>query len=174
MALASGLGTLAGYLSPTASRLPLVYPPELRSISLMAGVDGDWARLTTTGLTTIVGHLKLPSERKNIMAEGILEIEDSSFDAEVLQSDKPVLVDFWAPWCGPCRAIAPVIDELMGTYGDRIKFTKCNVDDNPVTPSKFGIKAIPTLIFFKEGNVVEQVTGMVAKSKLAQTITSIL
>ncbi|MFO7496399.1 MAG: thioredoxin [Desulfobacterales bacterium] len=108
------------------------------------------------------------------MAEGILEIQDSNFDTDVLQSDKPVLVDFWAPWCGPCRAIAPVIDELMGTYGDRIKFTKCNVDDNPVTPGKFGIKAIPTLIFFKEGNVVEQITGMVAKSKLEETIKSIL
>lgn len=108
------------------------------------------------------------------MADGVLEIEDSSFDAEVLQSDKPVLVDFWAPWCGPCRAIAPVIDELMTAFGDRIKFTKCNVDDNPVTPGKFGIKAIPTLIFFKDGNVVEQVTGMVAKSKLEETINSIL
>jgi thioredoxin 1 len=108
------------------------------------------------------------------MAEGVLEIEDSSFDAEVLQSDKPVLVDFWAPWCGPCRAIAPVIDELVAAFGDRIKFTKCNVDDNPVTPGKFGIKAIPTLIFFKDGNVVEQVTGMVAKSKLEETINSIL
>jgi thioredoxin 1 len=103
-----------------------------------------------------------------------MEIGDSSFDAEVLKSEKPVLVDFWAPWCGPCRAIAPVIDELMATYGDRIKFTKCNVDDNPVTPGKFGIKAIPTLIFFKEGSVVEQVTGMVAKSKLEETIKSIL
>ncbi|MCG6907023.1 MAG: thioredoxin [Desulfobacteraceae bacterium] len=108
------------------------------------------------------------------MSESVMEIGDSSFDAEVLKSEKPVLVDFWAPWCGPCRAIAPVIDELMATYGDRIKFTKCNVDDNPVTPGKFGIKAIPTLIFFKEGSVVEQVTGMVAKSKLEETIKSIL
>jgi thioredoxin 1 len=108
------------------------------------------------------------------MSEGVMEIQDSSFDAEVLKSDKPVLVDFWAPWCGPCRAIAPVIDELVTAYGDRVKFTKCNVDDNPVTPGKFGIKAIPTLIFFKEGSVVEQVTGMVAKSKLEETIKSIL
>ena len=108
------------------------------------------------------------------MSESVMEIGDSSFDAEVLKSEKPVLVDFWAPWCGPCRAIAPVIDELMATYGDRIKFTKWNVDDNPVTPGKFGIKAIPTLIFFKEGSVVEQVTGMVAKSKLEETIKSIL
>ena len=108
------------------------------------------------------------------MSESVMEIGDSSFDAEVLKSEKPVLVDFWAPWCGPCRAIAPVIDELVTAYGDRVKFTKCNVDDNPVTPGKFGIKAIPTLIFFKEGSVVEQVTGMVAKSKLEETIKSIL
>ena len=108
------------------------------------------------------------------MAEGVLEIDDSNFDAEVLQADKPVMVDFWAPWCGPCRAIAPVIEELVGTYGDKVKFTKCNVDDNPVTPSKFGIKSIPTLIFFKEGKVKEQVVGIVAKSKLEETLNQII
>ncbi len=108
------------------------------------------------------------------MADGIIEIDDSSFDDEVLQSDKPVLVDFWAPWCGPCKAIGPVIEELAGTFGDKIKFAKCNVDDNPATPGKYGIKAIPTLIFFKEGNVVDQITGMVAKSKLEETINKIL
>ena len=104
------------------------------------------------------------------MAEGIVEIDDGSFDAEVIQSDKPVLVDFWAPWCGPCKAIAPVMAELAGSYGDRVKFAKCNVDDNPVTPGKYGIRAIPTLIFFKEGNVVDQITGMVAKSKLEESL----
>ena len=108
------------------------------------------------------------------MAEGILEISDDSFDSEVLKSDKPVLVDFWAPWCGPCRAIAPVIEELSGTYADQVKFAKCNVDDNPITPSKYGIKAIPTLIFFKDGNVADQVTGMVAKSKLEDAIKGVL
>ncbi|MFC1813423.1 thioredoxin [Thermodesulfobacteriota bacterium] len=108
------------------------------------------------------------------MAEGILEIDDGNFDAEVLQADKPVMVDFWAPWCGPCRAIAPVIEELVGTYGDKVKFTKCNVDDNPVTPSKFGIKSIPTLIFFKEGKVEDQVVGIVAKSKLEETLNKII
>jgi thioredoxin 1 len=108
------------------------------------------------------------------MAEGILEIEDSSFDTEVLQSEKPVLVDFWAPWCGPCKAIGPIIEELASTYGDQVKFTKCNVDDNPVTPGKYGIRAIPTLIFFKGGNVADQITGMVAKSKLEESISNIL
>ncbi len=108
------------------------------------------------------------------MAEGILEVEDSSFDSEVLQSDKPVLVDFWAPWCGPCKAIGPVVEELATNFGDKIKFAKCNVDDNPVTPGKYGIKAIPTLIFFKAGSVVDQITGMVAKSRLEASINNLL
>jgi thioredoxin 1 len=108
------------------------------------------------------------------MAKGIVDIDDRSFDTEIIQSDKPAVVDFWAPWCGPCKAIGPVIEELAGTYGENIKFTKCNVDENPATPAKFGIKAIPTLIFFKEGKVVDQITGMVAKSKLEDTIKSIV
>lgn len=116
----------------------------------------------------------LYKERNNIMSEGILEISDSSFDSEVIQSEKPVLVDFWAPWCGPCKAIGPIIEELAGEFSDKIKFAKCNVDDNPVSPGKFGIKAIPTLILFKQGKVVDQITGMVAKSKLQQTINGIL
>ena len=108
------------------------------------------------------------------MAEGIIEIEDGSFDSEVLQSNKPVLVDFWAPWCGPCKAIGPLVEELAGTFGDKIKFAKCNVDNNPVTPGKFGIKAIPTIILFKKGDVVEQITGMVAKNKLEDAISKVL
>ena len=108
------------------------------------------------------------------MAKGILDIDDSSFDSEIVQAEKPAVVDFWAPWCGPCKAIGPVMEELAGSYGEQIKFTKCNVDDNPVTPGKFGIKAIPTLIFFKEGKVVDQITGMVAKSKLEDTIKALI
>jgi thioredoxin 1 len=108
------------------------------------------------------------------MAEGVLEIDDNNFETEVLQADKPVVVDFWAPWCGPCKAISPIIDDLTKTYGEQVIFTKCNVDDSPVTPGKYGIKAIPTLIFFKDGKVVDQITGMVAKSKLEESLKGIL
>ena len=108
------------------------------------------------------------------MAQGIMDIDDSSFETEIVKSDKPAVVDFWAPWCGPCKAITPVLEDLAGTYGEQVKFTKCNVDDNPVTPGKFGIKAIPTLIFFKDGEVVDQITGMVAKSKLEDTIKTLV
>ena len=108
------------------------------------------------------------------MVEGILEIDDSIFDAEVLKSDKPVLIDFWAPWCGPCRAISPMVEQLAGEFGDKIKFVKCNVDDNPISPGKYGIRSIPTLMFFKDGNVVDQVIGIVAKSKLEEVVNKIL
>jgi len=108
------------------------------------------------------------------MAKDILEIADNTFDDEVLNVEQPVMVDFWAPWCGPCKAIGPIVEELAGKFGDRVKFTKCNVDDNPITPSKFGIRSIPTLIFFKNGQVKEQIVGAVAKSKLENAINKIL
>lgn len=108
------------------------------------------------------------------MAGNLIELTDAAFDETVHSADMPVLVDFWAPWCGPCKAIGPVVQDLANTFGDQIKFTKCNVDNSPVTPGKFGIKAIPTLIFFKEGDVVEQITGMVAKSKLEEAINKLL
>ena len=107
------------------------------------------------------------------MAKDILEIGDSSFDAEVLQSEKPVLVDVWAPWCGPCRAIAPMVEELAAAFGDKVKFAKCNVDENPATPSKFGIKSIPTLIFFNQGKVLDKIVGIVPKSQLEEMITKV-
>jgi thioredoxin 1 len=108
------------------------------------------------------------------MADGMIEIEDGNFESEVLKSDLPVLVDFWAPWCGPCKAIAPVVEDLAKTFSGKIKFAKCNVDNNPVTPGKYGIKAIPTLIFFKAGGVVNQITGMVAKGKLEDALNKLV
>jgi len=107
------------------------------------------------------------------MAKDILEIGDNNFESEVLQSVKPVLVDFWAPWCGPCRAIAPIVEELAKDFGDKVKFTKCNVDENPTTPTKYGIKSIPTLIFFKDGEIQDKVIGIVAKSKLEEMISQV-
>lgn len=108
------------------------------------------------------------------MAEGILDIGDDTFDAEVLKSDLPVMVDFWAPWCGPCRAIGPIVEELAVQYKGKVKFTKCNVDENPLTPGKFSVRAIPTLLFVKGGDVVETITGMTAKARLDEAINKLL
>lgn len=94
-------------------------------------------------------------------------VTDATFEAEVLKSSLPVLVDFWAPWCSPCRAIAPVIDELAGEYEGKVSIVKLNVDENPSSPAKYGIRAIPTLILFKDGEMVEQLTGAASKSSLS-------
>jgi len=108
------------------------------------------------------------------MTQNIVEIDDDSFEEKVLKSDKPIMVDFWAPWCGPCKAIAPTVDALEKQYGSDMAFAKVNVDENPISPSKYGVQAIPTLIFFKNGEIVDQITGMVAKEKLEETIKGIL
>lgn len=102
------------------------------------------------------------------------KVTDQDFEKEVLQSSVPVLVDFWAAWCGPCRAIAPVIDELAEEYAGKVKVCKMNVDENPVTPGKFGIRAIPTLIVFKDGQAVETIVGAVSKATLTNALNKVL
>ena len=108
------------------------------------------------------------------MAGNVLQVNDDNFDAEVLKSDTPALVDFWASWCGPCRAIAPVVEELSEEYAGRVKVAKLNVDESPKTPGTYGIRAIPTLIMFKEGKVVDQITGAVSKSHIEQALNKML
>ncbi|MBU1195383.1 MAG: thioredoxin [Proteobacteria bacterium] len=108
------------------------------------------------------------------MAQNIIEIDDESFEEKILKSDKPVMVDFWAPWCGPCKAISPTVEALEKEYGEKMTFAKVNVDENPISPSKYGVQAIPTLIFFKNGEIMDQITGMVAKEKLEETIKGVL
>lgn len=98
------------------------------------------------------------------------QVTDGNFDQEVLKSSIPVLVDFWAPWCGPCRAMGPIIDELATEFEGKVKICKMNVDENSASPSKFGIRAIPTLILFKDGEVVDQTTGAVSKSSIKDMI----
>lgn len=106
------------------------------------------------------------------MSDKIVYTNDNNFEADVLKSDKPVLLDFWAEWCQPCKMIAPLLDEAADEYADRMTVAKLNIDENPNTPPKFGIRSIPTLMLFKDGNVHAQKLGAMSKSQLTEFLES--
>ncbi len=108
------------------------------------------------------------------MGENTLTVSDDNFETEVISSDIPVLIDFWASWCGPCKAIAPIVEEIATEYSGKIKVAKLNVDDNPKTPAKFGVRGIPTLIMFKGGEAVDQIVGAIPKSQLDEMVNKVL
>jgi thioredoxin 1 len=104
----------------------------------------------------------------------ILDVTDATFEKEVLESGTPVLVDFWAEWCAPCRALAPVVKEIAEQYGDRISVVKLDIDASPATPASFSIRSIPTLLFFRDGKVVDSLVGAVPKTQVEQKIETLL
>ena len=104
----------------------------------------------------------------------VMNVSDENFDAEVLQSELPVLLDLWAPWCGPCKAIAPTVEALAGEYDGQLKVVKLNVDDNPKTPANYNVRGIPNLILFKGGEVQEQIVGAVPRAKLEAAIKNLV
>ncbi len=107
-------------------------------------------------------------------SEKVLEITDAQFEADVLKADAPILVDFWASWCAPCKAIAPVLDQLAEEYDGKVKVAKVNVDENPSTPGQYGVRGIPTMILFKDGKVVDQLVGAVPKNQIEALLNKAL
>lgn len=127
--------------------------------------EGNWNGFFTT-------QQFICNEEYKVLSDKISYVTDDTFEAEVVDADGPVLVDYWADWCGPCKMIAPILDEIADEYDGRLKVAKLNIDENPNTPPKFGIRGIPTLMIFKSGNVEATKVGAVSKSQLTAFIDS--
>ena len=108
------------------------------------------------------------------MGDGIIHVSDSTFEEQVLNSGKPVLVDYWAAWCGPCKMIAPILDEIADECTDKLTIAKINIDDNPLTPQKYAVRGIPTLMIFKNGEIAGTKVGAMSKSQLSAFIDSVI
>jgi len=147
-------------------------------VDIPAGVKTGSTVKLTNALQVTDGHpgdilIEVKVKRRKVTA-GVIEINDDNFEDEVLKCNLPVIVDFWAPWCGPCRMIAPITEKLAKEYEDRIKLCKLNVDDNPRTASKYQVMSIPQILFFKGGEIVDESTGAVPESVLRSKAESVL
>jgi thioredoxin 1 len=172
--------------SPSQGQSPTSQPPVPR----LARDPNDYGVAALEGLAVPVGIrmltnsesrrglavVRLPMDMKGKEHLGMVaaQVTDSTFKTEVLESKIPVLVDFWAPWCGPCRMVSPVVEEIAEQYAEQVKVVKVNTDENPSTASQYGIRSIPTLMIFKEGQRVDMVVGAVPKTTLANTLEKYL
>jgi thioredoxin len=155
-----------------------------RAVRLVANTIPNWPKSgdaagifisrRRAALTVRIGVLNFidRSTEINMANANVSHVTDANFEQEVLKSDQPVLVDFWAPWCGPCKAIAPLLDELAVEYAGRLKVVKINVDDNPQTPQQYNVRGIPNLLIIKGGQVANQIVGAVPKRNLVQAVDS--
>ena len=145
--------------------------PTKAGIEFSPGYCEAYTSLTHRGLSATIEANSKVLEGISVM---VTDVTDQNFENEVVKSNLPVLVDLWAPWCGPCRIIAPVIDKLADRYTDKFKFCRLNVDEHPQTAAKYTVMAIPTLLFFKDGEVVDTVVGAVPERTLQQKIDELL